>query len=119
MPLSSGANRKPMSNLSEKVTAGVAVLALAGGLITVWMDSRSEQAAMQNDINTLWSQVQDVRGVDKDYIKLEERVDTLLSTNERTLDVLDRLAESVERLSVSVARLDERTAALERDPKPR
>ena len=78
-----------MSNLRDRIMLGVAVLGLSGGLIAVYADIRSEQA------------------------RLSERMDAVVQTNERTLSVLERLAESVDRLSVSVARLDERTRALE------
>lgn len=49
--------------------------------------------------------------------RLNERFDSLQSTNIQTLQVLQKLADSVDRLSVSVARLDERTKSLERSDK--
>lgn len=46
---------------------------------------------------------------------LASRVDSVTASNERTVEVFERLADSVNRLSESVARLDERTKALEKE----
>lgn len=51
--------------------------------------------------------------------RVSERVDSVSTTNTRTLEVLERLAVSVDKLSESVARLDERTKTLERTDRRR
>ncbi len=77
--------------LKEKLTAGVSIVTL---FITIMVGYSNVQS---------------------DMTRMQERVDSLQSTNTATLSVLNRLAESVDRLSHIVTRLDERTKVLERE----
>ena len=51
----------------------------------------------------------------ENIVALTSRVDSVTASNERTVEVFEKLADSVNRLSESVARLDERTKALENE----
>lgn len=76
--------------MKEKLTAGISIVTL---FITIMVG----YANIQSDMS-----------------RMQERVDSMHSTNIATLEVLNRLAESVDKLSHSVTRLDERTKVLER-----
>ena len=80
-----------MSSTQDKLKTWIAGLALAGGAIGLYVDLREETT------------------------RLSEKVESVVVTNERTYEVLTKLADSVDKLSESVARLDERTKALEQN----
>jgi len=100
--------------LSDKIVGGVAILGLVGGLMASYSDNNSRNAEQDQAISAIWTKLGDLKGTNERLVRLEEKIDNLNSTNDRTLEVLKKLAESVDKLSVSVGRLDERTQALER-----
>lgn len=104
---------KKRMNLSDKVVAIVAILSLAGAIVGVWIKTANDIEANKTGLSSLWAKQSSLEGVGEDVIRLREKVDSLIQTNERSLVIFDRLAESVDRLSISVARLDERTRQLE------
>lgn len=100
-------------DLTDKIIAGVAIVTLAGSIAVSYSANQSKLAEHDQAISALWSKWGDLKGTTERLVRLEEKVDSLKRTNERTLDVLTKLAESVDKLSVSVGRLDERTKSLE------
>lgn len=99
--------------LTDKIIAVVAILSLAGSIAVSYSTNQSKLSNHEQAIAALWSKVDTLGNARERLIRLEEKVTSLKSTNEQTLDVLTRLAESVDKLSVSVGRLDERTKYLE------
>ena len=104
---------KKRMNLSDKVVAVVAILSLTGAMAGIWIKTTNDIEANKTGLSSLWAKVGNLEGANEEIIRLREKVDSLIQTNERSLIIFDRLAESVDRLSVSVARLDERTRQLE------
>lgn len=111
----SSAQEKAKVTLTDKILAAVAVLTLAAGMAASYSTNQSTLAEHEQSISALWTRVGDLEGTNERLTRVEEKIDNLSRTNDKTLEVLQRLAESVDKLSVSVGRLDERTNALERN----
>jgi len=100
-------------NLTDKIIAAVAVLTLAGGIAISYSTSQSKLNENEQAISAIWTSLGDMKGTNERLTRMEEKINQLTKSNERTLEVFEKLANSVDRLSVSVGRLDERTKALE------
>lgn len=102
--------KPPASNWVERITAGIAVLALLGGIGGVWLKGNNTAVEHSARIYNLEQRMNDLGSVREDITELKTDMRQMKSYASENLEVQKSLAASVNELAIQVGKLQERTS---------